>query len=155
MFFKTPHMTAILLCAALAACSKSESPGKAAPKAAAPAQAEKAATATAPAAPAAPPVAAAPAERLPAPNVPFETKLCTVITNSVAKSAAQKKQPAVMFVLESGEVFKDPTEFGRNAAKLDEVAMATCPAERQKFLEMAQSTSLLEALKPPAPPKGK
>jgi hypothetical protein len=150
-------LAAILLCAALGACSKSDAPTDASPKAAAQAPTAPATTARGPAAPApaAPSAAgAASTERFPAPHVPFDTKLCTVLSNAVAKSGSQKMQPAVVFVLESAEVFKDPMEFGSNAAKIDEVAISTCPAEREKFLAMAQSKSLLEALKPP-PVEGK
>ncbi len=147
-------LAGVLLCAALGACSKSETPTKSAPKAkpAAPAPA-----APAPAAPAAPaPSAAAPStERFSAPNVPFPTKLCTVIGKAVANSGPQKRPPAVMFVLEGADVFTDPMEFGRNSAKIDEIAISACPAEREKFLAMAQSKSLLDALKPPSPAKGK
>jgi hypothetical protein len=169
MIFETPPMKAstgqpftsmraalagVLLCAALGACSKSETPTKSAPKAkpAAPAPA-----APAPAAPAAPaPSATAPStERFPVPNVPFPTKLCTVIGKAVANSGPQKRPPAVMFVLEGADVFTDPMEFGRNSAKIDEIAISACPADREKFLAMAQSKSLLDALKPPSPAKGK
>lgn len=150
-------LAGMLLCVALGACSKSETPTKGAPKAkpATPTAPAPAAPAPAAAAPTAPSAAAPSTERFPAPHVPFPTKLCTVIGKAVAKSGPQKRPPAVMFVLEGADVFTDPMEFGRNAAKIDEIAISACPADREKFLAMAQSKSLLEALKPPGTAKGK
>ncbi len=175
MIFETPPMNAcgastgqpftsmrvalagVLLCAALGACSKSETPTKSAPKAkpATPKAPGPAVPAPAAPAPVAPSASAPSTERFPAPRVPFPTQLCTVISSAVAKSGPQKRPPAVMFVLEGSAVFKDPMEFSRNAAKIDEIAISACPADREKFLAMAHSKSLLDALKPPSASKDK
>ena len=138
---------------ALTACSRHE-PSKPASKAPTPAPTAKTPPSTTSAPASAPePASAKSIIKPPEPQAPFEVKLCTLLKNATEKSASEKKPAAVMFVIETPKVFKDPLEFGRNAQQIDSVASAACPADREKFLALAKAPSLLEALKPPGAAK--
>ena len=129
-----PLLTALVLCVALAACSKREPPPSAAP------------------APA--PAAAESANKGPA-DAAFAAKICEALKKTLGgvDERTQPTQVTATFATQLVQLFADKTsELGLNFQQLDAAATAACPADRERLLARGQQKSLADAILNPADP---
>ena len=130
-----PLLQALVLCVALAACSKREPPPPAAPAPPAPAAAQPANTG---------PVDAA-----------FSESICGVLkkTLSAADERTPPRQLTETFVTQLRQTFTDKTgELQSNFQQLDAAATSACPADRERLLARVQQKSLVEVIVIPEDP---
>ena len=129
-----PLLTALTLCVALAACSKSEPP---------------------PSAPAAPPAPAVGEANKGPVDAAFSEKLCGALKKTLSEvdERTHPRQVMATFATQLLQPFTDKTsDLHSNFQQLDAAAISACPADRERVLARLQQKSLLDAIVTPENP---